>query len=344
MQSPLPTQEFTDSLFSHAFLPLISNPTRLTSYSASLTDNIFSNNFSQNVFSGIVLNNLSDHFPVFAHFHEEVVPHSKQKKIFKRSFNAENLKTFNETLSNTNWSTFLNEVDPNESYDGFINEYSRLYNACFPLKVLKGNQMNKISSPWLTPGLLKSIRKNNRLYKQLIKSNGKSCELQYKAYKNKLNHLIRSAKRSYYDNKFESAKQDLRLTWKLLNEVINKHKSTPSLLLSFKSEGRSITDPVEVADRFCKYFTNIGPNLASAIPTVNTSFRSFLDNNNNTPITLNPPILMNWETSAASSIQEKPPVMITSLCMWLNIRFTSSLRLSWILSIFLFLKVFSRTN
>ena len=148
--------------------------------------------------------------------------------------------------------------------------------------------MNKISSPWLTPGLLKSITKNNRLYKQLIKSNDKSCELQYKAYKNKLNHLIRSAKRSYYDNKFESAKQDLRLTWKLLNEVINKHKSTPSLFLSFKSEGRSITDPVEVADRFCKYFTNIGPNLASAIPTVNTSFRSFLDNNNNTPIAVKP--------------------------------------------------------
>ena len=81
----IPTQELTDSLFSHAFLPLISNPTRLTSYSATLIDNIFSNNFSQNVFSGIVLNDLSDHFPVFAHFHEEVVPHSKQKKIFKRS-------------------------------------------------------------------------------------------------------------------------------------------------------------------------------------------------------------------------------------------------------------------
>ena len=45
---------------------------------------------------------------------------------------------------------------------------------------------------------------------------------------------------------------------------------------------------MEVADRFCKYFTNIGPNLASAIPTVNTTFRSFLGNNNNTPITLKP--------------------------------------------------------
>ena len=56
---------------------------------------------------------------------------------------------------------------------------------------------------------------------------------------------------------------------------------------------RSITDPVEVADRFCKYFTNIGPNLASAIPTVNTTFRSFLGNISNTPITLKPDELGN---------------------------------------------------
>lgn len=51
----VPTQEFIDSLFSHAFFPLISNPTHLTSYSAMLIDNIFTNNLSQNVFNGIVL-------------------------------------------------------------------------------------------------------------------------------------------------------------------------------------------------------------------------------------------------------------------------------------------------
>ena len=36
-----PTQEFIDTLFSFAFIPLISHPTRLTSYSATLIDNIF---------------------------------------------------------------------------------------------------------------------------------------------------------------------------------------------------------------------------------------------------------------------------------------------------------------
>ena len=50
----VPSQEFIDSLFSHAFLPLISNPTSLTSYSATLIDNIFTNNLAHSVFSGII--------------------------------------------------------------------------------------------------------------------------------------------------------------------------------------------------------------------------------------------------------------------------------------------------
>ena len=50
----VPTQEFNDSLFCHAFFRLISNPTRLTSYSATLIDNIFTNNPSQNVFKCII--------------------------------------------------------------------------------------------------------------------------------------------------------------------------------------------------------------------------------------------------------------------------------------------------
>lgn len=44
-----------------------------------------------------------------------------------------------------------------------------------------------------------------------------------------------------------------------------------------------ITDPVEIATKFCKYFTNIGPNLAKAIPDVNSTFRSFLDDDSHPP-------------------------------------------------------------
>ena len=57
---------------------------------------------------------------------------------------------------------------------------------------------------------------------------------------------------------------------------------------SFKSEGKTITDSKEIADKFCKYFTNIGPNLASAIHEVNSSVNSFIGDVNLPPITLKP--------------------------------------------------------
>jgi hypothetical protein len=57
----VPTQEFIDRLFTYSTLyPLISNPTRITSHTATLIDNIFTNQLSDNVFNGIVLNDLSE--------------------------------------------------------------------------------------------------------------------------------------------------------------------------------------------------------------------------------------------------------------------------------------------
>ena len=126
-----PTQEFIDALFSFAFFPLISNPTRLTSYSATLIDNIFTNNLSQNVLNGVVLNNLSDHLPVFAYFSGLTLTRDGENKAFMRKFTDENLRKFNKNVSNTNWSSLLNE-DPNIAYNNFIQEYSIIYNACFP--------------------------------------------------------------------------------------------------------------------------------------------------------------------------------------------------------------------
>ena len=49
-----------------------------------------------------------------------------------------------------------------------------------------------------------------------------------------------------------------------------------------------ITSPVENADKFCKYFTNIGPNLARAIRDLNFSFSSFLGGVNHPPIIQHP--------------------------------------------------------
>ena len=270
------TQEFIDSLFSHMFIPLINKPTRLTSHSATLIDNIFTNCFTQNIVNGIILNDLSDHLPVFALSSTKFEKPNNETTYYTRDYNDLNIIKFQTKLSQIEWTRVLIGQDPNRLYDVFAEEYYRHFEDCFPLKISKLNSCRKSKSPWITKGLLTSVKKKNKLYKKYLANPTPVRDSQYKRYKNKLNHLIRISKKTYYDKKFELAKSDLKTTWKLINEVTNLKRKKPSLPSSFRSNNMTINEPSKIANDFCKYFSEIGPSLARKIPPTNRSFHEFL--------------------------------------------------------------------
>ena len=67
----------------------------------------------------------------------------------------------------------------------------------------------------------------------------------------------------------------MRSTWHLLYEVLNNKKLRPKPNPVFKVHDQEISDPMEIANRFCLYFSNIGPNLAKRIQSA-TSHKNFL--------------------------------------------------------------------
>ena len=68
----------------------------------------------------------------------------------------------------------------------------------------------------------------------------------------------------------------MKSTWSILNEVINNKISKSKLPTTFSVDDKEISDPAQIADHFCAYFTNIGPNLANSIPPCLSSHHSFL--------------------------------------------------------------------
>ena len=60
------TNEFLDSLASNSFIPLILQPTRITSHSNTFIDNIFSNVIDPDIISGNLTTTISDHLPQFS--------------------------------------------------------------------------------------------------------------------------------------------------------------------------------------------------------------------------------------------------------------------------------------
>ena len=108
---------------------------------------------------------------------------SKTKHLYKRTYNEENVKAFNDRLLKINWDRIKNCHDPNEAYKQFFDTFNSLYDIHFP-KVLERLKTKHIQSPWITKGIAKSFKRKQKLYEKSLKHQTRETELAYKLCKN----------------------------------------------------------------------------------------------------------------------------------------------------------------
>jgi len=136
---------------------------------------------------------------------------------------------------------------------------SDLYNKHFPLKHLK--------NPWVTPGILRSIRRKNKLYRIKLKNPTNTNIAKFRNYRNKLNHLIRYTKKEYYRSLLKNAQGNMRATWKVISELLNKKRSNaPQFGPIITYNNKPYSKQSDIADVFNSFFTNVGPSLAKKFP------------------------------------------------------------------------------
>merc|ERR1712208_262115 len=159
------TSDYLDILYCNNFVPVINRPTRVTNHSATLIDHIFSNNLcpSLRCFQGILLTDISDHYPVF-HIvqYTDHQGNSEENFILKRQMYPSNYAIFNNAISGTDWSFIANENNCQNAFTLFYDTIKDIYNRSFPLKKIKVKYKNRI--PWLTEALKTSIKMKNKLY------------------------------------------------------------------------------------------------------------------------------------------------------------------------------------
>ncbi len=114
------TAELMDLFLNAGFLPTITKPTRITHSTATLIDNIYIKTSKEiKLASGIILNNISDHLPVFL-FSEKYKSMKTEPLIFEhRTFNNNTYQQICEALSKTDWSS-LNSSDAEACYNRII--------------------------------------------------------------------------------------------------------------------------------------------------------------------------------------------------------------------------------
>lgn len=204
------TFDFLNALHARSLLPLITQPSRITRSCATLIDNIVTNDVYKILQSGLLINDISDHLPVFTIYDmQPELYKSLNQPVYFRVRTEKTIDEFRTALLQQDWSgVYVNDVDA--AYETFLNTYISIYNKCCPMKLLK--KPRKIDKPWMTLGLIKACKKKNRLYKEYVKNRTPDNEAKYKAYKNKLTTIIRKSKKDYYNKKLKDNKGNMKAT------------------------------------------------------------------------------------------------------------------------------------
>ena len=102
----LPTKRFIDMMFSLGMFPLISKRSRITDVSATLIDNIFTNELTYTITSDLLINDINDHLPVFAICRYSCINRqfNKRRKLV-RKLDKDSIESLKNELSLMDWET-----------------------------------------------------------------------------------------------------------------------------------------------------------------------------------------------------------------------------------------------
>ena len=157
------TIDFLNVLYPVNFYPLITKPSRITSTSATLIDNILFNSLDYEVTSGLLTCDTSDHLPVFQIIHptgpSKAQPSTATVQPKQRSFTRNRFASFKSAISVVSWDDVLKMSDVNKSLHAFYMIYNSAIESSFPLTSTKSKKYSTKNKPWITDDLRKNSRK-----------------------------------------------------------------------------------------------------------------------------------------------------------------------------------------
>jgi len=272
------TKELYDIFLSHGMLPTITKPTRITHSTASLIDNIYVPlDFSQNLQSGIIITDISDHLPIFTfcgkgknNFYTE------RKTITFRPSDPTIDQKIKERLRIIDWSILENQSAEN-GYKTFASILREVIDEVAPLQTKSLASKTIKHEPWLTKGILKSSKTLRKLYKKKLGNPDKDdISQKFQTYRNMLNKVKREAKKTYYYNELQAHKNNPRKTWQFLNNLIGKQNDKSTVITKIQINEKSITSASEIANILLKHFSSIGGKLANKIKPSPTNAKTYM--------------------------------------------------------------------
>ena len=274
------TREMLNMFYSMEMIPTITRPTRVTHTSATLIDNVYvKTKHLDQIASGILTSDLSDHFAVFTLLGKKDSSTSQPDVVEHRKIDDKTVNHMRNLLMATDWS-FMTNLPTSSQYDAFVSKFSEYLDLCAPVQSVRISPKYAMRNKWMSRGLLTSSRRVTKMRKQ---ASGRDVNdvivLRYKRYRNLYNRLIRISRQLHYQKLFDYHKGNISGIWRTLNDI-TRRSNDKSTCITLNINNRLTSDKKEISDGFCNYFTSIGNLYGKQVGKPTIPFTGYLGKEN----------------------------------------------------------------
>ena len=205
----------------------------------------------------VITHSSSDHFPTIVHLKFKAKRKEENRPLI-RIIKPHLIENFVEDIN------FKPQSLEAPTFEKLTNVLTDFVNKHFPKTKLSRKQFNFAKKPWITQEILKSIKKQNKLFAKYQKTHSDADLKIYKSFKNKLTYQKETAKAMFFQKEIGKSK-NISSTWKTINKILRRGKLNSSSLPSkLNVNGIRLTNPSSICSELNKYFSTLAtrwPNL-----------------------------------------------------------------------------------
>ena len=245
------------------FKQMITEVTRVTSDTRTLIDHIASNKPDLIPSGGVISCGISDHDAVFDVRSIRTPKWPRNSRIVTvRKYKKFDLAAFRRDLHGIQFDEIRSiSSDPNEMWTIWKNLFLEVLNKHAPLDNIKIKGRNL---PYITSEIRQLARQRDYVREKANKTGSRYLRQAFQQIKHKVTYKIRQARSEYYSRRINENQGDIKGTWKVLKQAINKGPKMADIsTVNYDSE--LVTDKNKIPEVFHDHFVGVGEKLAKDI-------------------------------------------------------------------------------
>ena len=240
--------------------------------------------------SGVINFPITDHLPIFAIFKNQLNPFARKQD--------ENNDRFWRFIDEKKKDKFLNVLEgklaeinlsehPEKILTALTDATKASMDSCFPEKKLSNRAKKRALIPWYDSQIFKDEKRQARLWRRFVKSGNPDDHKIYKSFRNKLSKKKYRAKRAFYHDLLEDAKNsgDRSATWDVINKAFGRKKKNricpEKVVIGVSPNQRESECQKDIANSINNHFSSVAKKLAKKLKKTSLKPLYFMAKENN---------------------------------------------------------------